>query len=193
VVHHVREHRDCGLELLLRFDVHGPEARELVERDRLLPILLGPRDGADERERRRDVDADGHERVEIGGVELRAPSFVLHADHADDVIAVPERGDDRIADRRIAPGEPFVAGDRPAQQQRLPGPGDIAGDPLADLLAVPSRFIRETDRAAHGERAVVDEHDGHAVRAEHTGEAGRRALEEGLWIALRAHELLQLA
>ena len=109
------------------------------------------------------------------------------------VIAVPKRSDERVADVRIAPNEPFVARHRPAQQQRLPGPRDVAGDPLADLLAVPTRFIRQTDRAAHGEDAVVDEHDRHAIGAEHARETGRRPLEERLGVALRSHELLQLA
>ena len=47
-MHHVGEHRHCGVELLLRLPAEAAQPRELVEGDRLLAILLGARDRVDE-------------------------------------------------------------------------------------------------------------------------------------------------
>src|SRR2546428_648563 len=58
--------------------------------------------------------------------------------------------------------------------------------------AITLRVVGQADRASDREHSVVDEHDRDAIGGEHAREAVRRALEQGLRIALRAHDLLEL-
>src|SRR5207248_4754655 len=103
-----------------------------------------------------------------------------------------QRRDQRVRDRGIVAGEAFVADDRPPQEKWLPSVRDETRDALADPLAVAPRLVGQAQRATDREHAVVDELDGHAIRAEHARQSGDRAIQERSGVALGANALLQL-
>ena len=109
------------------------------------------------------------------------------------MVAVAQRRDEGVTDRRVVAGEPRVARDRPAEQERLPRARDESRDALADPLPIALRHIREAEGAPDRQDAIVHEHDRDAVGREDAREAARRAFEQRLRVALRAHDLLELA
>ena len=185
----VGEHGDGALEIVVRVDPEGREARELVQDKGLPAILFCALELLRRHKRGRDLGRGLRERVDLHlpvALLLRA---VLHADDAERATVGPQGSDHRFTRGRVG-----AALDLAREQHRSTGLRDRPGDAFTDPLPIQLRDIRQAARAPHRELAVrVGQHDGDAVGAEHVGELCRRALEQLVRVTLFPDDRLKIA
>ena len=185
----VGEHGDRALEIVVRVVSERRETRELVEHERLPPILLGALEFTGREVRRRDLRRRLRERVDLRLPVALLRRAMLHVHDAKGAAVGPERRDHRFARGRVG-ATLHVA----REEHRPPGLRDRPGDAFTDPFAIQLRRIREAARGTHRQLALrVREHYRDAIRAEHVGELRRGALEKLFGVALLADDRLEVA
>ena len=101
-------------------------------------------------------------------VETAVRGRPFDVEHADNLVAGPERDDDGLAGERVAPAKPCFV-DRPVKDYPFAPAGDPTGDPLVHSLTVPEGDL-EPDRGAYTELVALDEHDRGAAGADPSGD-----------------------
>ncbi len=162
---------------------------ELDELDDVRPLGVEQASVGDRDRRLLREQAEGAKVVCREGV-TRLGVQVQHAEH---LIAVHERDRHRAVD---GSGPHVEAGELlrrrcPVDQERLPGAGDTASDPLADPDA-PSDGVRVVADALRDELLALDQHDRAARALQQFEGAPKDHVEDGIELEHRVHRLARL-